>query len=331
MKGPWIAVAVAAAIAASSQPASAERVLRLTLQLPITNVIGQNVLAFKEIVERDSGGEITVEIYASAELYKDKEVPGAVSSGAIEMGVAPVTQFSNLKPAVSLFNLPFLFDSNEDIAAATAPGHPIRVALDWEILATGSRPLWWQAFGLAIMLGKDEAPLHPDNLKGRKTRVFGETMKEFIAAIGGDPVPVSGSKQYGVYERGEVDFGMTGITAVKSRKLYDVMGYIVNTNHAGLEFVVVINEALWNELSDVERSVIEQAAAQVEQDLRMSYRRIHQETLDWIPANTTMTVIDLNAEQLSAWREVAAPVYDSYIQRAGHVGEELLAEAQKFQ
>ena len=331
MKGPWIAVVVAAAIAASSQPASAERVLRLTLQLPITNVIGQNVLAFKEIVERDSGGEITVEIHASAELYKDKEVPGAVSSGAIEMGVAPVTRFSNLKPAVNLFNLPFLFDSNEDIAAATAPGHPIRVALDREILATGARPLWWQAFGLAIMLGKDEAPLHPDNLKGRKTRVFGETMKEFIAAIGGDPVPVSGSKQYGVYERGEVDFGMTGITAVKSRKLYDVMGYIVNTNHAGLEFVVVINEALWNELSDVERSVIEQAAAQVEQDLRMSYRRIHQETLDWIPANTTMTVIDLNAEQLSAWREVAAPVYDSYIQRAGQVGEELLVEAQKYQ
>lgn len=331
MKGPWIAAVVAAAIAASSQPASAERVLRLTLQLPITNVIGQNVSAFKEIVERDSGGEITVEIYASAELYKDKEVPGAVSSGAIEMGVAPVTRFSNLKPAVSLFNLPFLFDSNEDIAAATAPGHPIRVTLDREILATGARPLWWQAFGLAIMLGKDEAPLHPDNLKGRKTRVFGETMKEFVAAIGGDPVPVSGSKQYGVYERGEVDFGMTGITAVKSRKLYDVMGYIVNTNHAGLEFVVVINEALWNDLSDVERSVIEQAAAQVEQDLRMSYRRIHQETLDWITANTTMTVIDLNAEQLSAWREVAAPVYDSYILRAGQVGEELLAEAQKFQ
>ena len=82
MKGPWIAVVVAAAIAASSQPASAERVLRLTLQLPITNVIGQNVSAFKEIVERDSGGEITVEIYASAELYNDKEVPGAVSSGS---------------------------------------------------------------------------------------------------------------------------------------------------------------------------------------------------------------------------------------------------------
>ena len=331
MTGRWIAVVVAGAMAVISQPAAAERVLRLTLQLPMTNVLGQNVSAFKEIVERESGGEIEVEIHPSAELYKDKDVPQAVSSGAIEIGVAPITRFSHLKPAVSLFNLPFLFDNNEDIAAATAPGHPIRATLDREILATGARPLWWQPFGLAVMLGRDEAPLHPDILKARKTRVFGDTMGEFVAAIGGDPVPVSGSKQYQAYERGEVDFGMTGVTAVKSRRLYEVMGYMVNTNHAALEFVVVINEALWNELSEVERAIIETAAAEVEHDLRLSYRQIHRETLDWIAANTAMKVSDLNAEQLSAWREVAKPVYESYIQRAGQIGEKLLAEAQKLQ
>ena len=331
MMRTWIAVVVAAAMAVISQPATAELVLRMTLQLPITNVLGQNVSAFKEIVERESGGEIKVEIHPSAALYKGKEVPHAVSSGAIEMGVAPVTSFSHLTPAVNLFHLPFLFDSNEDIAAATAPGHPIRAALDLEILTTGARPLWWQPFGLAIMLGRVEAPLHPDSIKARKTRVFGDTMREFIAAAGGDPLPVSGSKQYQTYERSEVDFGMTGITAVKSRKLYDVMGYIVNTNHAALEFVVVINETLWRDLSEMQRSIIEKAAVEVEHDLRLSYRKIHQETLDWIAANTTMKVSDLSPEQLSAWREVAAPIYDSYIRRAGQVGEELLAEAQRFQ
>ncbi len=54
MKGRWIAVVVAGAMAVISQPAAAERVLRLTLQLPMTNVLGQNVSAFKEIVEREA-------------------------------------------------------------------------------------------------------------------------------------------------------------------------------------------------------------------------------------------------------------------------------------
>lgn len=331
MKRPWVAILIAGALAVICQPAAAERVLRLTLQLPITNVLGQNVSAFKEIVERESAGEIKVEIYPSAELYKDKEVPDAVSSGAIEMGVAPVTRFSHLSPAVNLFNLPFLLTSNEDIAAATAPGHPIRAALDRQILATGARPLWWQPFGLAVMLGKERAPLYPDDLKGRKTRVFGDTMRDFVAAIGGVPVPVSGSQQYAAYERGDVDFGMTGVTAVKSRKLYEVMGHLVKTNHAALEFVVVINEALWGDLSEAHRAIVEQAAAEVERELRGSYRRIHQETLDWIAGNTTMQVSDLDAAQLSAWRAAAKPVYDAYIQRTGQVGEELLSEARKFQ
>jgi TRAP-type C4-dicarboxylate transport system substrate-binding protein len=44
-----------------------------------------------------------------------------------------------------------------------------------------------------------------------------------------------------------------------------------------------------------------------------------------------MSVSDLNAEQLSAWREAAKPVYDSYIRRAGQIGEEVLAEAHKLQ
>ena len=181
------------------------------------------------------------------------------------------------------------------------------------------------------MLGKDEAPLQPDDLKGRRTRVFGDTMGDFIAAIGGDPVPVSGSKQYAAYERGDVDFGMTGVTAVKSRKLYEVMGHVVKTNHAALEFVVVINETLWRDLSEADRAIITQAAAQVEQELRGSYRRIHQETLDWIAGNTTMQVSDLDATELAAWRAAAKPVYDTYLERTGQVGEELLAEAGKFQ
>ncbi len=331
MRRCWKAVVASTAIVLMGQPAAAERVLRMTLQLPITNVLGQNATAFKKIVERESGGEITVVIHPSAELFVDKEVPRAVSSGAVEMGIVPLTRFAPLVPAVELVSLPFLFDSNEAVAAATAPNHRIRAILDKAILATGARPLWWQPFGMAIMLGKDQAPVHPNQLRAKKTRVFGTTMKKFVAAMGGEPVPVSGSKQYEAYKRRDVDFGMTGVTAVRSRKLYEVMGNLVKTNHTALEFVVVINAALWNALSGRERSILEAAAVHVERDLRMSYRDTHRATLEWIAANTNMTVSDLDATQLAAWRRAARPIYDSYARDAGTMGKELLTEARKFQ
>ena len=73
------------------------------------------------------------------------------------------------------------------------------------------------------------------------------------------------------------------------------------------------------------------AAAIVEQELRESYRRVIQETLAWIVANTEMAVHDLDAARLAAWRAAANPVYEAFLERSGPVGEVLLLEARKFQ
>lgn len=331
MRQIYRALALATAVALISQPAAAEQVLRLTLQLPITNILGQNAQAFKKIVERESGGEIKIEIYPSAQLYKDKEVPQAVASGAIEMGIASITRFAGTRPAVDLFYMPFLFNDNESITKATAPGHPIRVALDKEMLSTGARPLWWQPFGLAIMLGKEEPLAEPAALEGKKARVFGKMLGEFVKAAGGAPVLLSGSEQFIAYQRGTVDFGMTGVTAVKSRKLHEVMGYLTNTNHAAIEFVVLINDKVWSELGDGKRALLTKAALQVEQELRAGYGKLHQDTLDWVAGNTKMKVIDLTPAQVAAWRSKVKPVYDLYVAQTGATGRMLLEQAQKLQ
>ena len=78
---------------------------------------------------------------------------------------------------------------------------------------------------------------------------------------------MSGSKQFLAYQRGTVDAGMTGITAVKSRKLYEVMDYMTLTYNADIEFIVIINEKVWQGLSESERSVITKAGLRVEKEL----------------------------------------------------------------
>ena len=99
--GRWGAAALIAAAAGFASPAVAEDVtLRITLQLPLKSHLGQNLVLFKDKVEELSGGEIEVEIYDSAQLYRDKDVPEAVGSGQIEMGVASLTRYVGEIPAV---------------------------------------------------------------------------------------------------------------------------------------------------------------------------------------------------------------------------------------
>ena len=92
---------------------AADVTMRISLQLPIKSHLGQNLLLFKEQVESKSDGDIKIEIYDSAQLYKDKEVPAAVGSGSIESGVASLTRYVGDIPAVDIFYQPFLFDSEE--------------------------------------------------------------------------------------------------------------------------------------------------------------------------------------------------------------------------
>src|SRR5210317_1172205 len=136
----------------SANSFAADVTMRISIQLPMKSHLGQNLLLFKNDVEKKSNGEITVEIYDSAQLYKDKEVPAAVGSGSIEMGVASLTRFVGDVPAVDIFYMPFLFNSEDKVRKAVAPDSPVRGAIDEAILGTGSRVLWWQAYGGAIML-----------------------------------------------------------------------------------------------------------------------------------------------------------------------------------
>jgi len=323
--GTVAALALTGALAGATLTAAAQTTLRVTLQLPLKHHLGQNILEFKKEVEEKSGGDLKIEIFPSAQLYKDKEVPQAVASGAIEMGIASLTRFAGTVPAVDIFYVPFMFDSPSKVKAATAPGSAIRKGLDAAILKTGVRILWYQAFGSAIVLSKNPAIKLPSDMKGKKVRVFGKTIGDTVTALGGAPTLMSGSKQFLAYQRGTVDAGMTGITAVKSRKLYEVMDNMTLTRHADIEFVVIINEKVWQGLSDKNRAIINTAALRVEKDLREKMSSIEAAALEDV--SDKITVIDLTREERAEWRAATKPVVDAYIKRSGEVGAAMVKAA----
>lgn len=301
---------------------AADTVLRISLQLPLASHIGENLLLFKEEVEKNSDGSIEVQIYDSAQLYKDKEVPQAVASGAIEMGAASLTRFVGDIPAVDIFYMPFMFNTEELVRKAVAPGSPVRAPLDEAILKTGARPLWWQAYGGAILISQEAPVKTPEAMRGKKVRVFGKTLGDFTKAVGGAPAVISGSEQFIAYQRGTVDIGMTGISGVKSRKLWEVMDFVTATNHADIEFVVIINEDFWQGLSDDERAVISAAALKAELDVRDRMSAIEAEAYKVVEDNG-MTVYQPTAEEIKAWRASAQTVIDQFLAESGELGKKV--------
>ena len=205
----------------------------------------------------------------------------------------------------------------------------MRGPLDEAIAETGSTVLWWQAYGGSIMLSNGGPLKTPEDLKGKKVRVFGKTLGDFVTVAGGAPTLISGSEQYLAYQRGTVDIGMTGVSGVKSRKLWEVMDTITVTNNADIEFIVVVNTDFWNGLPDEHKKIIEAAALKAEADVRDRMSQIEAEAYE-ISEQNGMTIYTPTAEEMTAWKSVSQPVYDNFVEKAGPLGKQVLEAAQKF-
>ena len=308
---------------------AADVTMRISLQLPMKSHLGQNLLLFKKEVESRSNGEIKVEIYDSAQLYKDKEVPAAVGSGSIESGVASLTRYVGDIPAVDLFYQPFLLNTDQKVRKAVSKGSSIRGPIDNAIKNTGSTVLWWQAYGNAIMLSKGQAIKNPSDMKGKKVRVFGKTLGTFVKAAGGAPTLISGSEQYLAYQRGTVDVGMTGVSGVKSRKLFEVMDTITKTNHGVIEFIVVANTKWFNSLSSKQKDIIIKSAEIAEKDVRDNVAKIEQEAYD-LAKSKGMKIVTPSKADIDAFKSASKPVYEDYKKHAGSLGVQLLDAASKL-
>jgi C4-dicarboxylate-binding protein DctP len=293
------------------------------LQLPETHPLGVNLNAWKKIVESKSHGDLKVQIFPSAQLFKDKEVPQAVGSGAIEMGTASLTRFAGDVPAVDFVYLPFMLDTPAKIAAATGPDSPIRAKIDAAVLkATNNRILWWQAFGHTIYLSKDKALRTPSDIKGLKVRTFGKLLGWTVEALGGAPTLMSGSKQFLAYQQGAVDAGITGITAVKSRKLYEVMNYLNLTYDADIEFVAVMNNDVYESLSPENQKIIMDAGRTVEKNLRTKIANLEAAALEEV--KDKINIVELSDADRQKWRDATTGVVDRFTSEGGPLAKEVV-------
>ena len=303
--------------------ADAKRALRLTVQLPLKSVLGQNLLQFKDEVEKATGGNLEIQIFDSGQLYDDKDVPKAVGAGQIDMGVASLARYVGDVPAVEVFHIPFVFNSDAKLRAAVAPDSPVRGPLDDAISKTGSRVLWWQAYGGTILLSKGGQPIKtPADLKGRKVRVFGKLLGSWVVSNGGTPVNVAGGEQYFAYQRGTVDIGMTGPDTIKSRRLWEVMDTVTVANMAAIEFVVVINEMIFQSLTDDERKIIVAAARGAEVKLRDSFTQLEKEAIEAGRQNKMMIYMP-NATEMEAFRKSAEVVREEFLKASGDLGRQV--------
>jgi C4-dicarboxylate-binding protein DctP len=119
------------------------------------------------------------------------------------------------------------------------------------------------------------------------------------------------------------------VSGVNSRKLYEVMDTITVTNHADIEFIVVVNSKWWDGLSAAHQKILGDAAGVAEAHVRDYIAQIEADAYK-VAKENGMKVVTPSAADIDAFKAASAMVYDQYKAKAGALGAQLLDAASKL-
>jgi C4-dicarboxylate-binding protein DctP len=325
MRWAWLWASLACGVAASGAGASGPVKLRATVPVPVTEPFtGAPLVAFKELVEKQTDGSVTVEIFDRGRPYPDETVIEAIRSGLLEMGVIGLNQFARRFTPAALMEQPFLFNFDGLVRAATSPDSEIRQRLDEAILKTmGLRVLAWQTIGTMVVYSMDGDVKDPNRIRGKRIRMFSETSARFVRQCGGIPVYETDGQVQKSLADGRLDLAMMTVAAIRSRELWKVTTAITRTDHVAFEFLVVIAEKAWQSLSDKHRSILAQAGQKVERDVRERASAIEASALE-LARSKGMKIYDLSPSEVTEWRACSAGLLVDYMERGGELSQALM-------
>ena len=233
--------------------------LKLTHPNPETHVFHQAALKFKEEVEKESDGKITVEIYPANQLGGSKEIVQAVSLGAVELNISGSAQFSAFNSQLEVLDLPFLFATRE-AAYAKLDGEP-GAFLAKPLEKKNIKVLGYLDGGFRSMFNS-KRPLNTiADFKGLAVRVQDSTVyMDMMSTLGALPSFLPWGDLFVSIQQGIVDAGESGVAQIYSQRFHEVARYVSLTNHTFTTNPFVIAKNKWDSLPADYQKVVQQAA-----------------------------------------------------------------------
>ena len=184
-----LASLVIGALALAAGPAHAQKVLKYAHFQPAKDDKPKHVaaLAFKEHVEKATGGSIKVEIFPAGQFGKDQPTMEGLRLGTLEMAVAHDGAIAVVYKPIGVLGIPFLYDSHEH-AWRVYDSPWLKEFSDDMIKKTGIRLLGFADNGVRHFTNSKRPVRSPDDMKGLKMRVMpSPAFQTLVSSLGASP------------------------------------------------------------------------------------------------------------------------------------------------
>ena len=287
---------------------------------------GKAAEEFKKILEEKSGGKITVEIYPNSELYGDKDELQALQSNSVQMLAPASAKFTTVAPELQVLDLPFLFDSVEDIPEVVSPDSKVGKAIyeNDKLAKTGAKVIGLWDNGLKQLTANKELR-KPADLKGQSFRIQpSDVLRTQFESWGGKATPMAFSEVYNALQQGVIDGQENTYSNIESQKMHTVQKHLTETNHGYIGYVLVVNQTWFSGLPQDLQKAVQESADEASEFNRKAAAEVNAEAKKKIEqAGKTTILVPTDAERQAFKDAVVPKVWEQY---KDVIGAELIDE-----
>ncbi|MCB2042560.1 MAG: TRAP transporter substrate-binding protein, partial [Rhodoferax sp.] len=301
---------VAAGLLALGLGAQAQMVIKLSHVVADATPKGQASIKFKELAEKALPGKVQVQVFPNSQLFGDGKEMEALALGDVQIIIPSLAKFGKYTPKLQIFDLPFLFD---DLAAvdrfqASKEGQELLKSMEKKnIIGLG-----YLHNGMK-QLSANKALNTPADAKGLKFRIqSSDVLEEQFKAVGGNPQKLAFAEVYQALQTGVVDGTENPWSNIYSKKFHEVQGFIMDSNHGILDYMVITNAKWWNGLPADVRTALNGA---MQEAIKYGNKIAEEEGDDYrkkVIADNKAKVLPMSKENQMAWRTAMKPVWKKF-------------------
>ena len=282
--------------------------------------------AFKELIEEKSGGDITVQLLPYGKWGSSySELYDAIQGGAIQIGFGSGA-LGGTVPESQLLSLNFVMptDQLETVKVLNSPEFIDSEPWQQSFRQRGLVPLAELAEGYQVWTS-NKAIESPADMNNLAIRVMDNSLlRSTYNAYGASPITIAYGELYSALQQGQAEGNIQPVFAHEEMGFYEVQKNMIFAGQAQFVATLMGNLDWYEGLSDKEQAMLKdvtQALVQTGHDIQSKF---NQERLDTIKSKSDINIIELNDEQQDAFRKLAEPVRQVFIEEVGERGKQSL-------
>jgi C4-dicarboxylate-binding protein DctP len=254
------ATAFALALPLATLPAHAQKTLKYAHFQPAKDDQPKHVaaLAFKEHVEKATGGSVKVEIYPAGQFGKDQPTMEGVKLGTLEMAVAHDGAIATVHKPIGVLGIPFLYESHEHAWRVYDSAWKSGFSDDM-IKKAGIRMLGVADNGVRHFTNSVRPIQTPADMKGLKMRIQpSPVFKALVESLGASASAIPWAELPTALQQKVVDGQENGVTNILAASLHQHQKFATLDGHVWSVHAYLVNERFYQGLSAAERKAVDE-------------------------------------------------------------------------